>query len=110
MVVPGWVIWRLGPRTPARAKKELSRRGVTGPNSLFKKPVEQEAPGPRGPAMVAKGELVQVIAEVLAADAPVEGAQQPAFEQRGHEMHARHHHNTTTAGSPADEMTVTWWA
>ena len=28
----------------------------------------------------------------------LEGAKQPAFEQRGHEMHARHHHNRGVSG------------
>ena len=97
---PGWVIWWLGRRTTARAKKELRRWGVAGPNALFKKPVEEEAPAPRGPAIVAKGELVQVVAEVLSADAPVEGAQQPALEQPGHEMDALHHHNRGQRGQP----------
>jgi len=57
---------------------------------LLEEPVEEQAAVIGAAAVEAEGELVQVVVELLRADGALVGAEQPAFEQRGDAVHARH--------------------
>jgi hypothetical protein len=50
-------------------------------HGLVQQPVEQQAPVVGGAAVEPEGELVEVVVEMLAADAMVQGSLDPACEQ-----------------------------
>ena len=61
-------------------------------NGLLEQPVEKQAAVVRAAPVEAEGELRQVALEVLGRDGASVGAEQPALEQRGHQVDARHDH------------------
>ena len=59
-------------------------------NCLLEQAVEQFSSGARRPAVETKRELVEVVFQVLRADGPLVGSENPPLEQRGDAMDARH--------------------
>src|SRR6476619_1708306 len=62
-----------------------------GVHGLLKEPVEQQAAAACGASVEAEGVLVEVVGQVLLLDPVVQGADQPAFEQGGDQVHAGQH-------------------
>ena len=52
--------------------------------------MERQSSSIRAAAIEAERELVEVVVEMLALDAALMRAEQPAFQQRGDLVHARH--------------------
>jgi hypothetical protein len=65
------------------------KRGRIYLHSLLGQAIEQFAARGRRAAVESKGELVEVIVQVVVSDCTLMGAQQPSLQQRDHAMHAR---------------------
>jgi len=61
-------------------RKRVNAHGV------FKQPEEKQAPASRAAPVESEGELVEVVVQMLRADRPLMGADQPALQQRGHQV------------------------
>ncbi len=83
---------------------ELGERVWVGGDGLLQEPVEEHSAG-RGVAPVeAEGVLVEVVGQVFEADVVVQGACDPAFEQRGDAVHAGQHFGDVVGLVAADEF------
>lgn len=69
---------------------EVSVRHGLEVGGLLRQAVEQQTAGARGAAVEAEGEFVEVVVEVALLDAALKRAHEPALEQRGDVMDARH--------------------
>src|SRR5271157_465539 len=65
------------------------KRGRIYLHSLLGQAIEQFAARGRGTTVESKGELVEVIVQVVVSDCTLMGAEQPSLQQRDHAMHAR---------------------
>jgi hypothetical protein len=83
-------IW-LSVRSSGRfAGERLVGLGLSGQRAL-QQPVEEQATVARVAAVEAEGELVEVVVELCVADGTLVGAQHPALDQRGDEVHVWQH-------------------
>lgn len=68
-------------------------------NRLLMKPVKEHAPGARSSAVQAEGEFIQVGLQVVGANRPLRGAQQPPFYESGDSEHSWEHFVRIVAGT-----------
>jgi hypothetical protein len=71
---------------------------------LLDEPVEEHPAGPRrAPVEPERGLIEVVVAEVLAIDGALVGAEEPSLEQRGHPVDARQQRVRVLAAAPDDQ-------
>ena len=68
---------------------QLCERDWADLHGLLSQSIEQFAPRFGAAAIEPKGELIQVIVQMLYSNCPLVGAKQPSFQQRDHTMDAR---------------------
>ena len=72
--------------TPTRGAEERVRVDVGSANGLREEPVEEQPASLGRPAVESEGELIEVVGQVLLADATLKCLQAPALEERGDPM------------------------
>jgi hypothetical protein len=60
------------------------------PDGVFEQSPEEQASASRAPAVESKGELIEVVIELLGADRPLVRSQQPALQQGDDQVHSWH--------------------
>ena len=78
---------RRSPAGRGRVDDEAAVGDRVSSDGLLQQPVEEKAATSRAASIESEGEFVEVRVEVLAADTPLVGAQQPALQQTRYAVH-----------------------